>query len=128
MTETATFVLVPINAPSAYWEGWATPCGTSMDAGGLMRIVATRRTGSTGRSDAQYIIDRMASDLHFAKLYEAPEAPEAPHSYAEALAQSPEARGLVPEPDYPWPADDEPDDPSDLWEYGYEGHGYWGAH
>jgi hypothetical protein len=34
-----------------------------------------------------------------------------PRSYAEALDEAPEARGLVPEPDYPWPADDEPDDP-----------------
>jgi hypothetical protein len=68
--EPATFVLVPSNAPVAYWEGWATPCGFDTVDGKVYTIVATHRTGSTGRSDAQYIIDRMASGLHFAKLQE----------------------------------------------------------
>lgn len=68
--EPATFVLVPEEAPEAYYEGYATPCGGDTIDGKRYRIVATKRLGERGRSDAQYIIDRLASGLHFAKIQE----------------------------------------------------------
>ena len=64
--EQHSFIRVPVLATSAYWENYAEAVSTE----GATVLVRTYRTGSTGASDAQYIIDRLASGLHFAKLEE----------------------------------------------------------
>lgn len=67
--EPATFVAVP-DGTEAYWEGWATPCGSETIDGKAYRIVATKRLGDQGRSDGQFIVDRLASGLHFGRILE----------------------------------------------------------
>lgn len=64
--EQPTTIEVPANAPHAYWENWAEQI--SLGNGGPTILIRTFRTGDTGRSDAQYIVDRLASGLHFGKV------------------------------------------------------------
>ena len=66
MTESPTWIKVnSASAPSAYWDGWATVERREPDGTVLLR---TTRTGSDGRSDAQYIVDRLASGLYWASI------------------------------------------------------------
>ena len=71
MTEEPTYMEVPPDAPSAYWEGWAeevgvgNPHGIAADRRVTLR---TLRTGRDGRSDAKFVIDRLASGLYFGRV------------------------------------------------------------
>lgn len=56
-----TFIQVPATSPEGYWGGWAVIVQQSATT----ILLVTRRTGRDGRSDAQYIVDRLASGLHF---------------------------------------------------------------
>jgi hypothetical protein len=52
-----------------YWQDWAVMARSTVK-GNLIKsnLIRTVRTGSDGRSDAQYIVDRLASGFHFAKI------------------------------------------------------------
>jgi hypothetical protein len=91
--EASTFILVPENT-ERYWDGYAVPCGFATEDGKRYQIVATRRAGATGRSDAQYILDRLASGLYFGKLQV--RVPRAIPN--EALMAAPSARWAQDEP------------------------------
>lgn len=58
---------LPKDTPPAYWGGWAEIDGAS-ELSEKYVILRTIRTGRDGASDAQYIVDRAASGLHFGKV------------------------------------------------------------
>lgn len=64
-----TYVQVPANAPSAYWENWAeqVPAGQGPYVADGM-LLRTFRSGRDGESDARYIVDRLASGLYFGSV------------------------------------------------------------
>jgi hypothetical protein len=66
-----TFIMVPAGT-DRYWEDWAVLIPEPADMDGRVRI-RTIRDGRDGESDARFIIDRLASGLYAAALYEVPE-------------------------------------------------------
>ena len=57
-----TVLRLPSTIPTAYWDGYFEQVGEHVD--GTVEI-RSFRAGATGQSDAQYVIDRCASGLHF---------------------------------------------------------------
>ncbi len=57
-----SYINLPADTPEGYWEGWASKV-TDIEHGRM--ILETTRRGRDGASDAQYIVDRCASGLHF---------------------------------------------------------------
>jgi hypothetical protein len=67
-TDGHTLLRLPKDTPDSYWGGWAEVDQGLTEQSTKHVILRTVRTGSTGESDAQYILDRAASGLYFGSL------------------------------------------------------------
>lgn len=64
-TEGHSLVRLPKDTPPAYWGGWAEVDQGLTEQSMKYVFLRTTRSGRDGVSDAQYIVDRAASGLHF---------------------------------------------------------------
>lgn len=66
--EPFSYVETEERTPAAYYENWAEVVDHGRRYDQPTVILRTIRTGGTGRSDARYIADRIASGLYWAQV------------------------------------------------------------
>lgn len=66
-TDRPSYVVVPASASDRYWENWAEEVARFCPCKDAPVMLRTFRKGRDGQSDAQFLVDRLASGLHYAE-------------------------------------------------------------
>lgn len=62
-----SYVVVGAGAPASYWEDYAEEVARFCPCPNAPLMLRTLRKGRDGQSDAKYVVDRLASGLHYAE-------------------------------------------------------------